>query len=939
MRQATGYDAFISYSHIEDDVLAAAVQAGLERFARPWYRPRALRVFRDTTNLAASPELWSDIVGALGASDWFVLVASPKAASSRWVQQEVEWWLTNKDRGKFLIALSDGNIQWSGKDFNWQHTISLPRKLSGAFTEEPRWIDLRDIRRTLATANAAAVQAAGPRRLHRRQVRGLVGDWVADIAAPIRMTDKDSLVGEHIGHRRRTRRTVQAVVSILAVLTLAASAAATVAVNQRDLARTQTRIATSREVAALAAANLSTHLNHADLLAVAAYRMDRNPQTQGALFQAAAASPQLERYLPVSAAVSALGTSANGNVIAAGTTTGHIVSFDLTTGSRSDVKALSGTVRQVAVSANGKTIVADNGSEAVAWSVALGHQPKVIGNASSVAVSPSGDLAALLMAPPTGSSAPSALTIRSLISGRERQAQVPAGFLQVNFSDDSAVTLINGGGPWEDLALSDLRTISGSGVPLAPAGGYQAGTSSDGRYSGYVKYGAVIAWQTTAVDNIVSGLNGVAPNAPASALAISRDGKLAAAVESGVIYVGGLKSGVPAAATGTALAANADTSDVTFLGGDDRRLVSAEGNTLALWNLARTSRLSRATGISTTESITAGEPPTLRFSPDGRSLAVTDVGGGGQVYDTGFRLRQAIAPVNGTMLLWNGTQLLLAGALAGANSGKFQIATGNGRIVRQWNDPIESVLGIVGMHVLPDHDRLAVISDDGTVAVYNMRTGAVRRIRTGNPIHTSVFSQDISPDGVGVAFANGSGSGGVVYVNLQTGASHVVGEGDADGILFARNRLFIQRRTGVLEIWDAGGMHLLQVLPGAGGFANALAVSPDGLLVARLSEDGMASISDLATGDVLAAFSLPFPAHTVAADPWGASTMTFTPDGRSLLTASSGGELIRWDTYAPDLVKIDCATAGQSLTSAEWRAYVHTDPPADLSCQGSPSPG
>ncbi len=48
------YDAFISYSHALDGSLARALQTGLERFAKPWYRPRALRVFRDTTNLAAT---------------------------------------------------------------------------------------------------------------------------------------------------------------------------------------------------------------------------------------------------------------------------------------------------------------------------------------------------------------------------------------------------------------------------------------------------------------------------------------------------------------------------------------------------------------------------------------------------------------------------------------------------------------------------------------------------------------------------------------------------------------------------------------------------------------------------------------------------------------------------------------------------------------------
>jgi hypothetical protein len=47
------YDAFISYSHALDGALARALQTGLEQFAKPWYRQRALRVCRDTTSLSA----------------------------------------------------------------------------------------------------------------------------------------------------------------------------------------------------------------------------------------------------------------------------------------------------------------------------------------------------------------------------------------------------------------------------------------------------------------------------------------------------------------------------------------------------------------------------------------------------------------------------------------------------------------------------------------------------------------------------------------------------------------------------------------------------------------------------------------------------------------------------------------------------------------------
>ncbi len=48
-------DAFISYSHAADGKLAAALQQALHRFAKPLFKLRAIRVFRDETTLGMTP--------------------------------------------------------------------------------------------------------------------------------------------------------------------------------------------------------------------------------------------------------------------------------------------------------------------------------------------------------------------------------------------------------------------------------------------------------------------------------------------------------------------------------------------------------------------------------------------------------------------------------------------------------------------------------------------------------------------------------------------------------------------------------------------------------------------------------------------------------------------------------------------------------------------
>jgi hypothetical protein len=51
------YDAFISYSHAKDKPIAAALQSVVQKLGKPWYRRRALRVFRDDTSLSGTPSL------------------------------------------------------------------------------------------------------------------------------------------------------------------------------------------------------------------------------------------------------------------------------------------------------------------------------------------------------------------------------------------------------------------------------------------------------------------------------------------------------------------------------------------------------------------------------------------------------------------------------------------------------------------------------------------------------------------------------------------------------------------------------------------------------------------------------------------------------------------------------------------------------------------
>jgi len=258
---ASGYDAFISYSHALDGALAPALQTGLERFAKPWYRPRALRVFRDNANLAANPGLWSSIEKALSSSAWLVLMASPEAARSPWVNREVEWWLANKSPQRLLVVLTEGEFAWDDEPGHSEAAAALPPALHRAYDEEPRWVDLRWLR------DVDQVDQSNPR----------LRECVADLAAAVREVPKDVLVGEHVRQHRRTMRLARGGVTTLAMLVIVAIVAAVVAVIQRQtaqeqqrIAQEQQRIATARQLIAQADVVRGTDQRTALQLAIAA---------------------------------------------------------------------------------------------------------------------------------------------------------------------------------------------------------------------------------------------------------------------------------------------------------------------------------------------------------------------------------------------------------------------------------------------------------------------------------------------------------------------------------------------------------------------------------------------------------------------------------------------------------------------------------------------
>ena len=236
------YDAFISYSHTKDKPIAAALQSVIQKLGKPWYRRRALRLFRDDTSLSATPHLWPTIEQALGQSRHFLVLASPEAAASKWVNKEVSYWLDHNSVDTLLIGLTDGELAWdeTAGDFSARADNPLPPALAKQFPSEPKWVDLRAYREGADKRDAKFTELA------------------ADFAAAIRGIPKEDLLSQEVRQQRRALMLAWSAAGALLVLAGLTGWQWSVAVTNERLATEQKQLAEQQRDRAVEAEQAGT---------------------------------------------------------------------------------------------------------------------------------------------------------------------------------------------------------------------------------------------------------------------------------------------------------------------------------------------------------------------------------------------------------------------------------------------------------------------------------------------------------------------------------------------------------------------------------------------------------------------------------------------------------------------------------------------------------
>jgi hypothetical protein len=235
------FAAFISYRHKKSSEFAENLELAIKAYAKPiWQRP--MDVFRDEKYLVPGKPLDELIRAALEGSAYLIYLASPDAAASEWVTDELHQWCFEFDRlEELIIVLGEGTIAYDPvtKALDWKRTNCLPSRLEGVIEKVPLFIDARDF----ANPTMQKLENAEFRRA------------VNQIVARLRNIDPIEMSGREMLQHRRNLRLRNALFAAVAASGLAFAGPAVLAeINRRD-AVAQTRQTEQRESELLASAS------------------------------------------------------------------------------------------------------------------------------------------------------------------------------------------------------------------------------------------------------------------------------------------------------------------------------------------------------------------------------------------------------------------------------------------------------------------------------------------------------------------------------------------------------------------------------------------------------------------------------------------------------------------------------------------------------------
>ncbi len=411
---------------------------------------------------------------------------------------------------------------------------------------------------------------------------------------------------------------------------------------------------------------------------------------------------------------------------------------------------------------------------------------------------------------------------------------------------------------------------------------------------------------------------------------------------------------------------------MTIPGGDNQLAFAPGGNVLAVmsdvssqvtfWDIATRHRI----GPRLAQVGAPGVGQTMAFSPDGRLLAAAALNGQVQLWDltTGRLLSQAFdsgltVPVSSVAFSPDGLTLATGGndgyarlwnvaadgplltrtpyevdALAfGSDGRELAFGTAVGRVF-QWNlakrhqdgPPVTIHAGPVTAVAFGPGGK-TLITDAGSGTTHVRIWSLPSRRQKGPPVIDNIYISRAQFSGDGQTFADYAINGQVSLANMATGlAGRTIMTSfapvsamsfSADGHLLAMEGDI--NGVELVRLWDLATRRLVGpvITTGEGssytGPGLAVALSPDGRILATADFDGGVQLWDVSSGQRIG----------VQASTARVTALAFSPDGRALAVGGTDGGVRLLDTtYLTDVTSSLCANAPTSLSAEQWALYA-----------------
>ncbi len=926
------YKAFISYKHVSSRTFAVVLESALKGYARPLLR-RPMRIFRDEKIVRVGDDLPDIIRAALAGAEYLILIASPDAARSAWVADELQQWCANLNRAeRLIIVLTVGEISVDegSRRIRWSETTALPALLSEHLTSLPLWLDLRGM---------------AEKDWSLENLR--FSDAVNSISARLRGVTPEEMNDEHVLQHRRNGRIRNGVIASVALM-LAVSLVTSVLLwfSRRDLRHAldevvlQRNTSESRRMAGLSALERAgKRLDVAVLLASEGLQFADTAEARSSLLASLEEFAGKEAIIPCpDCSISEMAFRETEEVLprallAVGTTRGDVLLRDL---SRIDPFETTtpplhrATVNAMAFNPQG-TLLASAGvgadAQLILWKIGDSFDVKPLKLVEAhqrigwaVAFSPDGSQLATARQDGSvvlGDVSTDGIRFRDPLFGHQ-------GFvLTVAFSPDGH-RLASGGMDgtirmWDVAkgapALEPLRGHRGpvGRVAFSPDGRLLASAGHDGTVRFWDASSGRASGEPLAAHRDVASSIDFAPDG-ASLASAGRDGAVLLWDVESRRQIGEVLRG-HRGAVNRALFMSARPSAGGTMVFDGSILATAghDGN-VVLWRLSGRGHLSRtiAPGKAAVDVIAFSGGADLLATAAERTIQLFQV-------ESGAKVGPSIATPESVAVL----ALSVDGSLvaSGDIQGTIQISRleSGARIGEPLvgEDPLLHALAFS-----PDTRRLASAGQHGVV-VWDVGRGQVLRELSGEhagDVYCIAYSRD------GRLFASGGRDGTIVL--HDAGSLETLGT-PLSGHLQGVTALAFDRSASSLMSGSFDGTVREWTLPGgeprgtplrlAGAPVRTIALSPDDRMLAAGAADGTITLWDLADGQAIG--------HPLRSHRTGLASLSFSRDGRFLASAAGDGPAVIWTVDPSAWRKLAEQLVRRNLTHEEWIRFVGSGTP------------